>query len=230
MITPLTGSHQRTYNAIFQHPISHNLAWREVHALFREMGELTTETNGNLKVTRNGQTLTLHTPRYKDVATAEELMNLRHFIERSEPPVTDGAETEKIGTKAAHWLVVINHHEARIYRSAATGATAQQIRPHAPEDFFRHAPHSKDFSRGQEKPDPNSFFAPVAAVLQGAEKILLFGGGTGTGSEMDQFVLWLRRHHAALALRIIGTETIDEHHLTEPQMLAKAREFYAKHA
>lgn len=230
MTTPLTGSHLRTYNTIFQHPVSHNLAWRDVHALFNELGEVITETNGNLKVTRNGQAMTLHTPRYKDVTTVEDLMNLRHFLERSEPPATAAGDAGNGADKAANWLVVINHHEARIYRSAATGATAQQVRPHAPEDFFRHAPHSKDFSRGQEKPDPNSFFAPVAAVLQGADKILLFGGGTGTGSEMDQFVLWLRRHHAELALRIIGTETIDEHHLTEPQMLAKAREYYAKHA
>lgn len=229
MPTPLTGPYLRTYNAIFQHPISHNLAWRDLHALLRDLGEVTLETNGNVKVTRNGQSLTLHTPRYKDVATAEEVMTLRHFIEHSELPVPSAAATETTPEKPAHWLVVINHHEARIYRSAAIGATSQQIRPHAPEDFFRHAPHSSDFTRGREKPDPNSFFAPVAGVLQGAGKILLFGSGTGTGNEMDQFALWLKRHHPALAMRIIGTEIIDEHHLTEPQILAKARDFFAKH-
>jgi hypothetical protein len=39
MNTPnsLTGSHLRTYERIFQHPISHNLEWRDVHALFREI-------------------------------------------------------------------------------------------------------------------------------------------------------------------------------------------------
>ena len=62
-----------------------------------------------------------------------------------------------------------------------------------------------------------------------AGKILLFGAGTGTSSEMEQFVVWLKHHHAEVAGRIIGTQVIDEHHLTEAQLLAKARE-YAKSA
>ena len=61
-IPALTGSHLRTYNAIFQHPISHNLGWLDVHALFRQLGEVEEEPNGNLKVTRNGQILVLHPP------------------------------------------------------------------------------------------------------------------------------------------------------------------------
>src|SRR5947208_1668371 len=40
---PLTGSHRRTYDTIFQHPASHNLAWHDVHALFRHLGKVVTE-------------------------------------------------------------------------------------------------------------------------------------------------------------------------------------------
>ena len=218
----LTGSHHRTYQTIFQHPASHNLGWHDVHALFRQLGRVETEPNGNLLVTRNGQTLVLHPPRTKDVADIDELMTLRHFIERSDvaAPAADAGD--------AHWLLVINHHEARIYRTEMRGTVPQEILPHEPDDYFRHAPNSKDFSRGQEKPDPNSFFEPVAGVLKGAGQILLFGSGTGTSSEMDQFTLWLKSHHPELAKRIAGTVVIDEHHLTEAQLLAQAREFYAK--
>src|SRR5664279_4491031 len=84
----LTGSHLRTYKIIFQHPVSHNLGWHDVHALLRQLGQVEEEPNGNLKVTRNGQILVLHPPRTKDVAEADEVMALRHFLERSEtiPP------------------------------------------------------------------------------------------------------------------------------------------------
>jgi hypothetical protein len=218
---PLTGSHLRTYNTIFQHPASHNLEWRSVRALLEKLGEVVEEANGNLKVTRNGQSLVLHPSSTKDVAETDELMVLRHFLERSEAAP---AETD---AKPARWLVVIDHREARIYRSVERGAVPQQIRPHVPEDFFRHAHHSKDFSRGQEKPDPNSFFEPVAGVLNGAGKILIFGTGTGMSSEMDQFIAWLKLNRPLLAKRIIGAVTVDEHHATEDQLLAKAREFYA---
>jgi hypothetical protein len=108
------------------------------------------------------------------------------------------------------------------------GAVPQQIRPHVPEDYFRHAHNSKDFSRGQEKPEPNSFFEPVASVLNGAGKILVFGSGTGTSSEMAQFVAWLHELRPAVAKRVVGTVVVDENHLTEAQLLAKARDFFAK--
>ncbi len=220
-IASLTGSHLRTYNTIFQHPVSHNLGWDDVHALFRQLGQVKEEPNGSLTVTRNGQVLVLHLPRTKDVAETDELMALRHFLERSEPtlPAANGKE--------AHWLVLIDHREARIYRSVEPGAVPQQIRPHAPEDFFRHAHNSKDFSRGKEKPAPNSFFEPVGKALQAAGQILIFGSGTGTSNEMDQFMAWLKLHHPEVAKRIIGAMVVDEHHLTAAQLLAKAREFYA---
>ncbi len=220
-VASLTGSHLRAYQAIFQHPVAHNLRWNDVHALFRQLGQIEEEPNGNLKVTRHGQTLVLHPPRTKDVADTDELMALRHFLERSEttPPETKPAE--------AQWLVVIDHREARIYRSAEPGSVAQQIRSHSADESARHAPNSQDFSRGQEKPDPSGFFEPVAGVLNGAGKILIFGSGTGASCEMDQLVAWLKRHRPALAERIVGTMVVDEHHLTEAQLLAKAREFYA---
>ena len=220
----LTGTHLRTYNTIFQHPISHNLEWRLVYSLLEKIGQVTEEANGNLKATCNGQTLVLHRSFSKDVGGDSEVMELRHFLEKS------GAKPPEADPGKARWLVVIDHHEARIYRSAESNAVPQQIRPHVPEDFFRHAHNSRDFSRGQEKPDPNSFFEPVAGVLNGAGKILVFGTGTGMSSEMDQFIDWLKANRPELAKRIVGSLVIDETHLTEEQLLAKAREFYASAA
>jgi hypothetical protein len=192
-----------------------------VHALFRHLGQVEIEPNGNLKVTRHGRTLVLHAPRTKEVADTAELMALRHFLEKTSAVPLNG---KAIG---ADWLVVIDHREARIYRSTEPDSVPQQIRPaHKPDEFFRHAPNSKDFSRGQEKPEPNSFFEPVAGVLNGAGKVLIFGSGTGTSSEMEQLVAWLKENRPELGKRIVGTEVIDEHHVTEAQLLAKAREFY----
>jgi len=151
----------------------------------------------------------------------DELMSVRHFLAQS------GAKQPETKAEAARWLVVIDHREARIYRSTESNAVPQQIRPHVPDDFFRHAHNSRDFSRGQEKPDPNSFFEPVAGVLNGAGGILIFGTGTGMSSEMDQFIAWLKLNRPELAKRIVGSLVVDENHLTEEQILAKAREFYA---
>ncbi len=217
----LTGSPLRTYNTIFQHPVSHNLEWRHVLALFRHIAEVEDEQNGNLKVTRNGESVVLHPSSHKDVADKEELMALRHFLERSETtqPVTD--------EKQAHWLLVIDHHEARLFRSEMHGAVPQKLMPHEPNRYFRHEQNSPNLSRGKEKPDPNSFFEPIAKVLQAAVQLLIFGTGTGKSNEMDQYISWVKKHHPELGKRIIGSLVVDESHLTDGQLLGKAREFYA---
>ena len=217
---PLTGSHLRTYETIFQHPVSHNLAWHDVHALFRLIGRVDDEANGNLKVTRHGQTLVLHPVRTKDVASVEELMALRHFLERSD--LADPTVEQE-----GHWLLVIDHQAARIFRTELVRGVPVVILPHEPDDYFRHAPDSQDFSRGKEKPEPASFFTSVAKALAAPGKILVFGTGTGSSNEMNQFIAWVATHQPQLARRIVGSLVVDAHHLTEAQLLGKAREFYA---
>jgi len=43
---------------------------------------------------------------------------------------------------------------------------------------------------------------------------------------MEQLIGHLKHHHADVAKRIVGSVAVDEHHLTEGQLLARAREFY----
>ncbi|MDB6092639.1 MAG: hypothetical protein JWM32_201 [Verrucomicrobia bacterium] len=220
-LSSLSGPHLRTYNTLIAHPLSHNLEWRAVHSLFAHLGQITEEPNGNFKVIRNGHTVILPPPRSKDVDGAEGIMNLRHFLERSEV-----AAAEPAGSADAHWLLVIDHHEARIFRTEMKESAPQVVTPHRPEHHFRHEPNSKDFSRGQEKPALNSYFEPVVKALETSGSILVFGTGTGSGSEMEQFLEWLKQHHPAVSLRVVGSLAVDEHHLTEGQLLAHARTFY----
>ena len=148
-------------------------------------------------------------------------MKIRHFLRRPAP--TAAAETGPGG----RCLVIVNHHGVRIFRSAHCGTAAEPMPAHDPDDFSRHAPNSKAFAPGMEKPDPDTFFAPVAKALRSAEQIMIFGSGTGSSSEMERLVKWLRTHHPELAGRIVGAHVIDEHHTTDGQLLAKAKDLYA---
>jgi hypothetical protein len=217
---PLDGSQLRTYEQIFQHPIAHSIRWNDVFGMFRQLGTVETETNGNVKVTRNGQFIVLKPTHSKEVTDADEVMALRHFLKLTEikPIQSDGAEV--------HWLVVINHQRARLFRTEMSNALPKEIVPHEPSEYFRHAHHSRDFSRGKDKPDPNTFFEPVAKELMIGGPILVFGSGTGKSSEMEQFTGWLKEHHPELSQRVLGTVVVDENHQTDGQLLQKAREFY----
>jgi hypothetical protein len=222
MESKLSGSHQKTYDRVFEHPMPHNLQWRDVASMLGAItgAQAAEEGNGNLKVTRNGQTLLLHRPRGKDLADKKELMQVRHFLERSEAPKTPPA------TGGTHLLVVIDHREARIYSTELHGSVPQRIAPYDPFGFGRDLRYKQDDSNGQRKPEQKSFYEAVAKTLQGAKQILMFGTGTGASSAMEQLLIDLRKHHHEIAERVIGSVAVDEHHLTEDQLLAKAREMF----
>lgn len=218
----LSGAHQKIYQRVFGHPMPHNLQWREVWSMLGAIADANAveDGNGNLKVTRNGQTLVLHRSRGKDLADKKELMQVRHFLERSGTPAPPPAT---IGT---HLLVVIDHREARIYSTEFHGSVPQRIAPYDPFGFGRDLHYKQDDSNGQRKPELKSFYEAVAKTLRGAQQILLFGAGTGASSAMEHLLLDLKQHHHDVAERLVGSVVVDEHHLTDDQLLAKARELF----
>jgi hypothetical protein len=218
----LNGRHRHTYEAIFRHPAAHNLEWHDVRSLLDTLADVSEGHNGSLQVTRNGQMVILHPPKHKDVATVEDLMAVRRFLQQSgetasPPPVAPGADL----------LVVIDHHEAKIYRTESHGAVPQQLVPYDPHGFGRHLRSDAAETDGKRRPERKSFYEAVAATLRGADRILIFGSGTGESSAMEQLLADLNHNHKDVATHIVGAIVVDEHHRTEGQLLAQAREFFA---
>ena len=214
----LTGALLRTYNTIFGKPDSHDVGWQEIHALFQKLGQVADETNGDLKVTRHGQILVLHPPRAKKAYEKDEILALRHFLERSE------SLAPELNGRDPHMLLVIDHHEARLFCSEVNGGIPHQILPYEPDGYFWHTKNPKHLS---EAPKLSDFFKHIAEALQAAGQILIFG--TGTSREIDQFMAWLNLNRPEVAGRIIGSMVVNEDLLVEGHLLAKAREFYAHH-
>ena len=222
MDSQLSGPHQKVYQHIFAHPMPHNLQWREVWSMLGAMKDVSAveDAKGNLKASRNGQTLMLHRPRGKDLADKQELMQVRHFLERS------GGPAPKPVAAGTHLLVVIDHREARIYSADLHGTVPHRITPYDPFGFARDLHYNQDDSNGQRKPELKSFYEAVAKTLHGAKQILIFGTGTGASSAMEALLADLKKNHHDLAERVIGSVAVNEHHLTEDQLLAKAREMF----
>ena len=218
----LNGRHQNTYEAIFRHPAAHNLEWHDVRSLLDALADVTERHNGSLHVTRNGHVGNLHAPKHKDVATVEDLLAIRHFLEQSSEPATAPPMTP--GT---HLLVVIDHHEAKIYRTELHGAVPQQFVPYDPHGFGRHLQSRIEETDGKRRPERKSFYEAIAATLRGADRVLIFGSGTGESSAMEQLLTDLKHNHRDVAEHVVGSIVIDGHHRTEGQLLAQAREFFA---
>jgi hypothetical protein len=221
MNSQLSSSHRRIYDGVFRHPMAHNLDWRDVLSMLIALADVVEEPNGNVKITRGGQTLVLHPTQDKNISTIDELMQIRHFLERS------GTADPQTETEGVHLLVVIDHRQARVYKTEMHGSTPQRISPYDPGGFGRYLHNVQDDSNGQRKPERRSFYEAVARTLHGAEQILIFGSSTGASSAMEELLRQLKHHHGDLAQRVVGSIVLDETHMTENQLLAKARDFYA---
>jgi len=218
----LDKHHRHTYEAIFRHPAAHNLEWRDVRSLLEAVAEVSEGHNGSLHLARNGQSVILHAPKHKDVATVEDLLAIRRFLELS-----DEVKARPPNEPGTHLLVVIDHREAKVYRTELHGAAPQQLVPYDPHGFGRRLRHNSDVSDGKRRPELKSFYEAVAATLRGAEQILIFGSGTGESSAMEQLLAELKDNHRDIAAHVVGSAVIDSHHVTDDHLLAQARDFFA---
>ena len=132
-------------------------------------------------------------------------------------------------TTAPHLLVVIDHQEAKVYRTEVHGAVPQRIVPFDPHGHGRHLHSAQEWTDGKRQPEKKSFYEAIAKTLRGADQILLFGSGTGRSSAMEQLLADLKTLHPEVAAKVIGSVVVDAHHTTEDKLLAKAREFYEEH-
>ncbi len=223
-VTPpeLNGRHRHTYEAVFRHPAAHNLEWHDVRSLLAALGDVTEEPNGYFRVTRGGRHMTLHAPKHKDVATTDDLMAVRRFLE----PAAEAAVPPP-APPPAHLLVVIDHHEVKVYRTQLHGAVPERLVPHDPHGYGRHLHARNEETDGKRPPEQASYYRAVAAALHGADRIVLFGSGTGESNALEELLSDLRHHHPGVADRVVGTAVIDAHHQTEGQLLAQAREVFA---
>ena len=130
---------------------------------------------------------------------------------------------------APHLLVVIDHQEAKVYRTEVHGAVPERIAPYDPHGYGRHLHSAHEWTDGKRQPERKSYYEAVAKTLRGADQVLLFGSGTGRSSAMDQLLADLKEHHADVAVKVIGSIVVDAHHTTENELLAQAREFYSKY-
>ena len=137
------------------------------------------------------------------------------------------ATSDKTAT-ASHLLVVIDHLEAKVYRTEVVGAVPERLASYDPHGHGRHLHSAHEWTDGKRPPERKSYYEAVAKTLRGAEQVLVFGSGTGRSSAMEQLLADLKDHHPDVAEKVIGSVVVDAHHTTEGQLLAKAREFYAE--
>jgi hypothetical protein len=188
--------------------------------MFAQLGDLVEEPNGKMRITRNGQTLSMHA-RGKTLE-AEEVICIRHFLNSSAKSGAGDANAKR------DLIVVLDHSGARLFHAGTDAPEPAHVEPHDPtgHDQQVHKPKGDDDRHGG--PHRKQFYEAVAKRLKGAERILMIGDGRGASNEIAHFLTEMETHHQELAGRVIGNEILDLHHMSDGEMLAKANDLFAE--
>ncbi|TXM69707.1 hypothetical protein FV226_18110 [Methylobacterium sp. WL12] len=228
MINALIHGHDRTLlGRIFHHPASNNLEWREVVAFVGRIGSTEEKRDDKWGFTVAGRTATFLRPRDKDM-DPREVERLRHLMQDAglSPYSTEILETSEVAADSGA-LIVIDHHEARIYRldpETAGGEIETTLRPYDPKGDIHHLSHKEDGNhRGQRSPEDLGYFDRIAEAVSRAPRVAIVGHGTGKASAMAVLSDRLREHHHEIQGRVVATATIDLSTATDSQLLALGR-------
>lgn len=209
---------------------SHDVKWADVVRLIDHLGSV--EDHGHHKVMlRIGDEQTVFTIPGGKALTTEEMSNLKDFLKRAnvnmaDPTRGDHPPEQETETGPLPWIVVIDHHAARVY-CASEGSRPDPlgtVRPADPHGFLRHLIHRPQTRlEGQRIPEDHAFYEEIAKTLAPAASIILVGHGTGASNAASFLRSYLDHHHSTIARRIVREETADLSALTEPQIEAIAK-------
>lgn len=218
-LSTLPASARRTLDALFRHPLAHNLEWRDVVALVERIGEVEEKPNREVSLQVGGARHRMSKPHSKDLATTE-VMELRHFLAKAGWS-SDNAAAPTAAEASLDLVIVVDHHEAKIYRNGPTAdePTGPTIRPYDPHHFLHHLTH-KDQSqeRGQRAPEDIGFYAEIAQAVAAADRIVVIGHGAGKSNAAHHLTDYLRTHHPEIHQRIVSELVADLSSITTPQL------------
>ncbi len=217
------GKSGKTLEAIFSHPVPANLHWTDVLTLIQRFGSVEHHRHGNLHVDISGHRLTLKHTNEKQLGK-DQVTQLRSFFEGlgitpGHPDVTTPA-SETFDQPGL--IIVLDHHEARLWKQSAAHAPVKEdnaLHPHDPHHFLHHLTHKKEADyKGQRAPEDYEFYKTLVKALENAPKAIVIGDATGKSSAMQFFRTYLSDHHKALLQRVSAFVDADLSALTEPQI------------
>ena len=112
-----------------------------------------------------------------------------------------------------HAVLLIDHHSAQVLQFDADQVHETKVKAHTH--------HTRQ--HGSSVRTEHEFFGEVCDALAGIAEVLV----TGAHTAQADFRRYVEKHRAAVALQIIGWETVD--HPTEGQLLALARKYFVKY-
>jgi hypothetical protein len=218
------GQRRITLHAIFQHPLTHNLEWREVIALIDSIGVVSEKRDNEFLLEAGDQRLCMKRPHGKDIE-GPDVIELRRFLTRA------GWSPEAAPLAEAHsphlaTIIVIDHRGAEVYQVTQPDddATRQPVVIEASHHVLHDVDRKQhDADHDEIYPQDERFFEAVTHAIAPGGQIVIIGHGKGQSNEGDHLRVYLDKHHKGVCARIVREIVADLPSLTTPELLALGR-------
>jgi len=219
----LNGHHRKTLASIFSHPEAHNVEWHDVLSLLNYLGTANEGHNGSYDIAIGDEHLVLGRPHGHDLQ-GDDLRHLRAFLTKAGISASDGSEQAPAQGVERHCIVVIDHHQARLFglgNEAGDVSTPRLITPEDPDGALRRIEHKQgnDDHDGGHAPEEAAYYERVSQDLKAAHHIVVFSDGKGRSCAGAYLLDYLKRHHPAIAGRVVAHERIDISHISDGEIL-----------
>jgi hypothetical protein len=221
--------HERTLQALFSHPLHHDLRISEVEGLLLKLGirvEHLSDHRLNLQAP-SGAELVLHAASglHHPFLNEDGVLRLRRFLKEvgvtPERPTADAPEPR--GDQARRLVIHLDHRGARLWWLEGDEISASTLEPN---DLWRSHQrlshrHDRDIA-GQRAPLDYGFMKELSQAVLQADRVLLLGHGHGESDLRRLLSEYLEQHHPGAAGRMEG-ETLDDTDCSEAELIAVAR-------
>jgi hypothetical protein len=228
----MATEHRRTLDAIFHHPVPHNLSWMDTLHLLTHLGSAEERADGKYSLMINGKHLVFHKPHDKHL-DARQVSDLRHYFASSgispENPYGTPAVAEATSVDV---VAVIDHHSAKLYRiHLSSDQRAETIAPYDPHHFLHHLHHRDEVrEQGQRPPEDLTFYDRIADALRDVDRIVLLSHGTGVSNASNVLTERLKKDHPGIYARIVKHTEVNTSAMTEAEVLAYGKQALATDA
>ena len=127
-------------------------------------------------------------------------------------------------------VAAVTHDETRIWATDAKRGDSPTVVARPSAEHIHHHVRQGQGSHGHESNRfEQSYYEGISKAIDPASQILIVGHGKGKANSMFRFFQHMERHHSKTAQKIVGAIDLNLPALSEPQLLAAAREWYAHH-
>ena len=225
----MKAKHEHILQAIFSHPIQHNLRVSDIEALLLHLGaSLELCSDHRLKIQlASGERLILHgaSGQHHSHLDEESILRLRRFLQQAglTPEHHDPGSQGVHGDQAKRLVLHLDHHRARLWWLEGQDIRQSDLEPEELWGSGQHLSHRHDRDiSGQRAPLDYAYLHALEQAIANADRVVLLGHGHGQSDLRQVLRDHLEQHRPELLSRLEDL-TLDDTARSDAELVAAAK-------